>query len=474
MTNDQDHEPFEPGDLDAEVGLEDFETGGGGTFADAWKTNPMVKIGVVLGILAVIVGGFMLFGGSAKPLAPSAMPGAAQQQLTEVPGGKVSTVYGDALKEINDRNADTAARTGGSSLPIPIGPSKGKLEAEVNNDSAEDPLERWRRIQEERLKKEQQEKVEPAAAPEQKPVDPYANEKKALSGSMQSQMTSILDAQSLKSLKTVDITADEWLVEKRRAEAEAAQAAEAAILGDGAVGDNTVQILLEAGRIEYAQLINKADSDVPGPILAQLASGPLAGDRLIGSFQKKDEYLVLSFDTVVHDGIALSTTAVALDPKTASPGVATDVDHKYFQRIILPAAASFIQGIGEAISTSGTTTVSAGTGTTTSSSSDLDAKQELFKGIDKAAEKLGDVLDKDAQRVDIRVVVAAGTHIGVFFTKEVAKTPLGANPPVAVNQGNTAVSPTQQLLLQLAPAATPQAQLQQAIQTQPAAMPSGQ
>ena len=190
---------------------------------------------------------------------------------------------------------------------------------------------------------------------------------------------------------------------------------------------------------------------------------------MIGSFQVQNEYLVLNFDTVVHDGIALTTTAVALDPATSSPGVVTDVDHKYFQRIILPAAAAFIEGMGSAIAQSGSTTVSAGTGTTTSSTADLGAKQELFKGVEKASEKLSDILDQDGQKAKVRVVVAAGTHIGILFVKEVSKQPIGANGPV-LNQP-AAPSPTQQLLLQLAPAAT-QAPLQQAIQAQTNATPT--
>jgi len=41
-------------------GLDDFE--GGSSFGDMIRENPLVKVGLVLGAFATIVGGLMLFG----------------------------------------------------------------------------------------------------------------------------------------------------------------------------------------------------------------------------------------------------------------------------------------------------------------------------------------------------------------------------------------------------------------------------
>lgn len=416
MTDNQNDDFLDTGDLDADSGLEDFETGRT-SLAEAWKTNPMVKIGGVLGAVAILVGGIMLFGGEKTPLAPSVVAGQGKN-VNQAPGEKVPEVYRDALQQMNEKSAEEALRTNTSSLPVPIGPAKGKALEDKNAASEEDPLERWRRIQEERLKKEQQAKIEPTAVP-QKPVDPYAQEKQALAQSMQTQMQSVLEQQALQSMESATITPPEFFETKRQAAAQA-RSAELAAAGNQA-GAGEVTILLEAGRIEYAQMITEANSDVPGPILAQLASGPLAGSRMIGSFQKQQDYLTLNFSTIVVDGVALSTTAVALDPETSRPGVVTDIDRKYFQRIILPAAAAFIEGMGSAIAESGSTTVTVDGGAAVSDSKDLDTKQELFKGLEKASSKAGRVLEQDAGKTEIMVKVAVGTHIGVFFTKPVEK-----------------------------------------------------
>lgn len=463
MNNDQ-HESFDTGDLDADAGLEDFETGTKVTFADAWKTNPLVKIGVVVAGLAVLVGGIMIFGGNNKPVAPSVLTGTTQTNLKEAPGGKVPELYAKAVTETNEADAEKAINSGSSTIPVPLGPARGKVEVDANKEGAEDPLERWRRIQEERTKKEQQSKVEPAAAPPPAPVDPYAQQKQQLSQSMQTQMTSILESLTLKEPKHQDITTEDWLKNQAKGEESDRKAkADVAAASAAAAPTPPLEILLEPGRIEYAQLIIEANSDIPGPVLAELASGPLIGDRLIGGFTKQDDFLVLKFDTVVVDGVGLTANAIALDPETSRPGVVTDVDHKYFTRVILPAASAFISGIGSAIGDSGSTTVSAGAGTATTAQNPLNTKQEFFKGIAKASDKLSEVLNQDATNTQPRVRVAAGTHIGVLFTKAVTKAPPGG-PQVAA----TAPVPppaAQQILLQLQPASQ-QGPLQQAVQAQ--------
>lgn len=420
MTNDQNDDFLETGDLDADSGFEDFETGKT-SLAEAWKTNPMVKIGGVLGAVAVIIGVIMLFGGEKTSVSPSVIGGSAKE-VKQAPGEKVSDAYRSALEEMNQKSAEEARLSGTSSLPVPIGQARGKVPEDQNKVSDEDPLERWRKIQEERLRKEQQVKIEPAApAAPVKPVDPYAQEKQALAQSMQTQMQSILQTLDPKSMQSARITDAEYMESRRAAAAQAAQQAAATTLAQQAQATGTVEILQEAGRIEYAQLITEANSDVPGPILAELASGPLAGSRMIGSFKTNEDFLTLNFDTVIVDGVALTAKAVALDPNTALPGVITEIDRKYFQRVIMPAAAAFIEGIGSAIGESGSTTVVVDSGAAVSDSVDLNSRQEFFKGVEKASEKVGEILDRNASTTKPMLRVAAGTHLGILFTSAVER-----------------------------------------------------
>jgi len=342
---------------------------------------------------------------------------------------------------------------------VPLGPAKTMVPI-TTETTTDDPLERWRKIQEERLRKEQQAAAATQTGPAPAaPVDPYVEQKSALASSFATQMQSILDGLKLNGMETVSV-ADAKFLEEQRAQAAEALANQQQETAEAAAASATeeVEVLLEPGRIEYAQLITEANTDAPGPVLAVLASGPLAGSRLIGTFSATDDYLTLTFGTIVVDGEALSTNAVALDPATSKPGVITEIDRKYFQRVILPAAAAFIEGIGGAIAESGSTTVSAGAGTTTSAENDLDTRQEFFKGVEEASGKVSEILDEDGSKVRPMLRVAAGAHLGLLFTEPVERStgekkivtaqgndqaavvPTGAPPPA--NQIETSGTPT--------------------------------
>jgi intracellular multiplication protein IcmE len=176
--------------------------------------------------------------------------------------------------------------------------------------------------------------------------------------------------------------------------------------------------------VEYAQLLIEANSDVPGPIMAQLASGPLAGAKILGSFSNSDQYLTLNFDTVVVNGVSYSISAIALNPDTANIGMLTDINHRYMQRIVLPAAAAFIEGFGSAVAQTDSTTVDTSSGTTVSQESDLNTRQELLKGVAQGAGKLSEILD-DQANVEPQLRVRTGTPMGILFLQPVTTSSAG-------------------------------------------------
>lgn len=468
-TNDREDDVFDTGDLDGDPGFEDFE-GGKTSLSEMIRDNPAAKLGVILGAVAVIVGGIALFGGGPKE-APAPSTVARGSDLSEPPGmSELSQHYEEALRESNEQDLQRALQQGGSAIPVPIGPARGRVDLQ-GQTQAEDPLERWRRIQEERLRKER-EAAESAQAgvpqpPPPRPVDPYAEDKQNVAESLMAQMQSILEAQQIKGLRILQVTGSGYMESLRSKEAEklaSAQGAVGAAVTAGASTATEAEVLQEAGQIEYAQLLIEANTDSPGPVLAELASGRMAGSRMIGSFASTEDYLTLNFHTVVVDGVALSTNAIAIDPGTSRPGMVTEIDRKYFQRIILPAAAAFIQGMGGAIAESGSTTVSAGQGTTVSSSNDLNTKQEFFKGIEKVADKVGEVLERQQTRPMLRL--AAGTHLGVLFLSTVERDSVtGRSVAQERPVDSQPVFPQpQQLLLQFQqPAAPVGAQLMQPV-----------
>jgi intracellular multiplication protein IcmE len=420
---------FETDDFD----LDGFDDGGfddlndqKGTLGDLWRNNPLVKIGIILGAVLLFVGGIVMFGGETSSVAPSRVAGV--RDLTEAPGtSEVSEVIRQATEEETVRRTEEAIRAQNSAMPTPIDPPKGTIGLQFDEPEEEDPLERWRRMQEERIKQQQfTQQPGQQATPEPEPVDTRTPAVNALAGAISQQMGSILGAQQLNGPLVKSVTAVGYLEAQEEAERQAlANSIVSDVSDDGVIDNEDLNIILPAGTIEYAQMITEANTDAPGPILAQIVSGPLKGGRMIGSFTAQDNYLTLTFSTIVLDGIDFAANGIAIDPNTTLPGVVTDIDRRYFKRIILPAAAEFVTGLTEAIANSGTTTVtvSGDSSSSTTSNDDTSNDQEVASGIEAAGEEISDILDEIVDDVEPLLRVRAGTPIGVLFTSPVVGTP---------------------------------------------------
>jgi intracellular multiplication protein IcmE len=408
---------FDDAGFGDEAGFDDFNTTG--SSASALKDNPMVKIGGVLAVLAVIIGAVVVFGGGSDgPDNSSLRPAPQVENAIPTDESTVSEVYKEQLQTRNQQAVEEAQRTGGSVLPVTANTAKGKIELEVEEEPEEDPLERWRMLQEQRKKARPEPVVQQQVQqPQTNQVDTRAQAVTAMSDAMSTQMQSILDAQKVPPLKVSQITPVEYIEDMVKEAEEAALKEEEA--RKQTAEEATEIILLPAGEIEYGQLITEANSDVPGPILAKVASGPLKGSKLLGKFETKKEHLILSFNQIVIDGISYDVDAVAIDPNSALPGMATEVDHRYFTRVVLPAAAAFIEGVAGAVAQSESTTVTVGDTSTSSTQQDLDLTQELASGGEELAREVGQELDNIANQTMPLIRVAAGTPMGILFVEPV-------------------------------------------------------
>lgn len=458
MSDDEDEieNEFDTGDFDSD-GFDDdgFDDGGfddlnsqKGTLGDLWRNNPIVKVVVILGAFFLLVVGIIIFGGKKEDPLKSAV--GRGSDLTEAPGSAETTeTYRQAVEEENTRRIEEAVRQNESAVPMPVEPPKGSLPLQFEEPPQEDPLERWRRMQEERIR-QQQVIVEPEPdAPPPAEVDTKTPAVNALAQAMSQQMESILGNQQIKGpiIQPVATLAYlEDLQEKERARLEELLARQQG-QGTGEEIDE-LRILLPAGTIEYAQLITEANTDAPGPILAQIVTGPLKGGRLIGTFTATDNYLILNFSAIVLDGIDYAANGIALDPDTTLPGVVTEIDRRYLTRIVLPAAAEFITGFTEAVADSGQTSVTInnadGSVTETVSNTSTDDDQEVASGIAEAGESVAEILEEIADSTQPMLRVAPGTPIGVLFVNPVVDQPQLIQQQLEQQQqasGNTTQTP---------------------------------
>ncbi len=412
-------------DIDNDLDIEDFDDGGfdtynqKGSLGDLWRNNPMVKIGVVLAAFAVIVGGVILFGGGDDPQNLSRVTGGSD--VTSVPGeGEVSESYRKSLEERNIQDVETATRTGGSAIPMPVDTSKGTLPLQVDDVNQEDPLERWRTMQEERIRQQEAVAQTKAAQPDQPKPDTRTPAVNAMSQSMVSQMQAVLENQRIGKVQHLGIADISYLEQLEQKKLQKFQQQQQMMMANSqGMQEEYENIFLPAGTIEYGQLLTEANTDAPGPILAQIASGPLKGSRVLGAFQSTDEYITLNFSQIVIDGINYPIQAVAIDPNTTLPGMVTEIDRRYWSRFVLPVAAEFITGVASAVGDSGTTQVFIGDDTTAVSSFDKDLTQEIGSGIAEAGDRLADILDEEARRIRPMLRVASGTPMGILFLQPV-------------------------------------------------------
>ena len=404
----------------------------GGSLSDVIKRNPLIKIGLVVAALIVVIGGVAMFGGSDKKTPDSVVAGTTDN-LKNVPGSQELTpAMKEVVQEVNDQRTEEAQKTGSSVIPTPTETPTTALQAPAEETPTEDPLLRWKTIQEQRLKTQQQEQNTQQPEVDQAKVQA----RQALIQAMSGQMNQILTEKKPVEIKAMTVTDLRQLMEERAKQQQDANAAAAgttngnvAANGSPMVDANGMpiqldangqpiqpKILLPAGAIEYGQLLIEANSDVTGPIVAMIVSGPFAGSRVLGSFQTSEELLVLQFNTLVNKkGVSIPITAYALDPNTTLTGMATDVDHRYWERIILPAAAEFVTGMAEAYADrQGQTTVVTGD-TVVQDQPPLDVQEQVAKGIQNAGDKVGEILDQEGQNTKPLVRVRAGTPMGILF-----------------------------------------------------------
>jgi intracellular multiplication protein IcmE len=185
----------------------------------------------------------------------------------------------------------------------------------------------------------------------------------------------------------------------------------------------TGTVLIPAGRGVYAHPILALNSDETSPAVFQADSGPIAGDRMIGSFERQDDRLIIHVSSIVHQGQTIGCDGVIIAPDTMEASVATGVDEHYLSRVILPAAAAFIQGLGQAIATtSNSVSVLSPLGGATTATN-LNFRQQLGVGAGVAGAQVGTFLNQAAPKGPT-VTLDANVGVGVMFLTDVKTQPI--------------------------------------------------
>ena len=179
-------------------------------------------------------------------------------------------------------------------------------------------------------------------------------------------------------------------------------------------------LLLPAGRGVYGHAVLTVNSDLGNVVLAQIDSGPFRGARISGTFSVKSERLVIKFDKLmIGDADPIPVSGYAVSPKTAETGVASEVREHLATRIILPAAAAFVEGLGSAMMNSNTTNYSNGAGM--SSFTHLDLAQQMGAAAGTMGQQLGQIIQKQTPQ-QATVILHQNDGIGILFDEPVYRS----------------------------------------------------
>ncbi|MEO8715022.1 MAG: DotG/IcmE/VirB10 family protein [Acetobacteraceae bacterium] len=182
----------------------------------------------------------------------------------------------------------------------------------------------------------------------------------------------------------------------------------------------TGHVLIPAGRGIYAHPVLALSSDQSSPAVFQADSGPIAGDRMIGSFSRQNNRLVIRISSVIHNGEQISTEGVVIAPETMEASVASGVDQHYLTRFILPAAAAFVEGLGQALATTSNTAAVLSPFGGVATSTNLNFHQQLGVAAGAAAADIGSTLNQAAPKGPT-ISLDANVSVGVIFLANVVE-----------------------------------------------------
>lgn len=181
----------------------------------------------------------------------------------------------------------------------------------------------------------------------------------------------------------------------------------------------------------------------PTPVLGRFVSGPYEGAILKADEGAKlsGDGVIIHFTSMAFGGQNYKIDAYALSDDTLVANIATDVEHHYVRRIILPALLNGLGGAGELYAQSNTQVLSNGFNTVTARPSTPDSTAVAGVIAGNAASQASQVLMNDAARLPDRTVsVKNGQVVAIQFMRGVYSTDAEAPHTMAMTGSTKVIS----------------------------------
>jgi intracellular multiplication protein IcmE len=396
------------------------------------KKGPRVILIMTFGFIGagVLLANMSTSNQESRPKELQAVVGAPDApSISSVPGTSDNPLHNAKVRDYNAQKAKEAEASGGSAVPrLTQTADREKDPFDLLNKKPESAA----RVQEQAVpmpspqrqaQAPMQQQAQPAAQPVVKSQGQIQAEKD-MSAAMAGLLTSW---QPTRQVIETEITPGKNGQQQAQMVQASAQAAAPAPLATSSASDaSSKKVAIKAGTVLHAVVITSVNSDEPGPVLAQITTGPYAGGRLLGKFDlaKESGTVIVTFSalTMKHAESSYKINSFAVNPETARTGLSTDVDRHYLSRYGLFAAAQFTKGYGQALTQSGATqTIVSGPGGVSSTTSypQLSNKQIALSALGTLGEEVGNSL-KDGLRRPPTVTLNSGTEIGVLIMQDAA------------------------------------------------------
>lgn len=177
------------------------------------------------------------------------------------------------------------------------------------------------------------------------------------------------------------------------------------------------------GLSRYPGTIDTAiDSDNPeSKVIAVIPAGKLKDAQLAApNVQLAGDGVIVNFKTLAFNGMTCTIDAYAQDDETQRSSIASDVNHRYFTRIILPAVANGLGKGGQMYEDSNTQILTTNSGTVTGRTSTPDSKALAGVIVGGIGQQAAQVMTQDASRLPVtQVNVDRRQVVSILFMKPV-------------------------------------------------------
>ena len=175
--------------------------------------------------------------------------------------------------------------------------------------------------------------------------------------------------------------------------------------------------IVGAGELMLGLSKSGGNSDVGGPIIASLVGMEFGENTLIGSFERKGNYLDIRFSSIQISatGRTIPINAIAVNLETMTPGVRSSYNSRWAQRYGLPFLSAFIGGFGQAVQQGTTTTTIVDGQTQVVDERNFDLEDQLIIGAGAAGQQLSGDFAEAARGVQPLVKIKVNEPIGILF-----------------------------------------------------------